>query len=317
MSASEQIETSSKKVRGMAEASLDLIEAMYAAAEAAHPITGRGIGYKLFTLHMIPSMDKPVMQRVYRLLKEARERDMIPWEWIVDETRKLERCSSWDDPAAFVRTISRAYRRDFWTQQPVRVEVWSEKGTVRGVLAPILDEYGIGFRVMHGFASATTVYDVSQDDDGRDLIVLYVGDYDPSGMCMSEYDLPKRFTKYDGDYVDLKRIALKREHLNDLPSFPASDKKKDKRYKWFVRNFGNRCWELDAMDPRDLRALVEEAIRNEIEPNAWNRCAIIEQAERESLRTVLDAWKGVRQRRTVRKHIDARMTPQTVRKNST
>jgi len=29
------------------------------------------------------------MQRVYRLLKEAREREMIPWEWIVDETRSL------------------------------------------------------------------------------------------------------------------------------------------------------------------------------------------------------------------------------------
>ena len=29
-----------------------------------------------------------------------------------------------------------------------------------------------------------------QDDDGRELIVLYVGDFDPSGMFMSEVDLP-------------------------------------------------------------------------------------------------------------------------------
>jgi hypothetical protein len=43
-----QIDTSSKKARGRARRSLDLIEAMYAAAEKAHPITGRGIGYKLF-----------------------------------------------------------------------------------------------------------------------------------------------------------------------------------------------------------------------------------------------------------------------------
>lgn len=41
---SEQIETRSKKVRGMAQRSLDLIEAMYTAAEAAQPITGRGVG---------------------------------------------------------------------------------------------------------------------------------------------------------------------------------------------------------------------------------------------------------------------------------
>ena len=58
----------------MARASLHLIEAMYSAAEAAHPITGRGIGYKLFTAGLIPSMDRAPMKRVYRLLKEARER---------------------------------------------------------------------------------------------------------------------------------------------------------------------------------------------------------------------------------------------------
>jgi hypothetical protein len=232
------------------------------------------------------------MKRVYRLLKEARERGMIPWEWIVDETREIERTPSWDDPADFVRTVSGAYRRDFWNHQPVRVQVWSEKGTVRGVLAPILCEYGVGFLPVHGFSSATTVYDTAQDDDGRELIILYVGDYDPSGMYMSERDLPDRFAKYGGDHIQLKRIALRKEQLRALPSFPASDKKDDKRYEWFVRNYGKRCWELDALDPRDLRTLVETAIKAEIEPAAWRRCAVVEKAERESLRTVLDSWKG-------------------------
>ena len=69
----EQIETCSKKVRGRARRSLELIEAMYVAAAAAKPITGRGIGYKLFTAGLIPSMARSEMQRVYRLLKEARE----------------------------------------------------------------------------------------------------------------------------------------------------------------------------------------------------------------------------------------------------
>jgi hypothetical protein len=294
MSASEQIETRSKKVRGMAQASLDLIEAMYSAAKAAQPITGRGIGYKLFTAGLISSMETRQMQRVYRLLKEARERDMIPWSWIVDETRELERIASWDDPAAFVEAVKSSYRRDHWNYQPVRVEVWSEKGTVRGVLAPVLDRYGVGFRVMHGFSGATTVYDVAQDDDGRPLIVLYVGDYDPSGLCMSEHDLPDRLAKYGGDHVALKRIALKRTHTRHLPSFPASDKRKDPRYKWFVRSFGDQCWELDALDPNDLRDLVERAIESEIELVAWHRSEIIEQAETESMRTVLDSWKAGR-----------------------
>jgi hypothetical protein len=70
---------------------------------------------------------------------------------------------------------------------------------------------------------------------------------------MSAVDLPNRFSKYDGDHVTLRRIALTREHGNGLPSFPAKDKKKDARYKWFVRNYGHRCWEIDAMDPNDQR----------------------------------------------------------------
>ena len=288
----EQIETRSKKVRGMTRRSLDLIEAMYASAEAAQPITGRGIGYKLFVARLIAAMTKPEMQRVYRLLKEAREQGIIPWLWIVDETREFERVALWNDPADYARTVSRSYRRDFWTQQPVRVEVWSKKGTVRGVLQPVLDEYGVGFRVLHGFSGATTIYDVAQNDDGRLLIVLYVGDFDPSGLYMSERDLPDRLAKYGGEHVLIKRIALTREQTNDLPSFPASDKKKDPRYNWFVQNFGKRCWELDALDPNHLRAAIAEAIRDEIEPTAWARCDLINKAEQESLRTILANWKG-------------------------
>ena len=74
----EYFETRSKKGRGIAQRSLDLIEAMRTEAKAAQPITGRGVGYKLFTAGLIPSMATNEMQRVYRLLKEAREQGRIP-----------------------------------------------------------------------------------------------------------------------------------------------------------------------------------------------------------------------------------------------
>jgi hypothetical protein len=285
-------ETGSKMGRGMAQSSLDLIAAMRVKAKAAQPITGRGIGYKLFTAGLIPSMETKEMQRVYRLLKLAREQGRIPWSWIVDETRELERTSTWDDPADYSRTVARSYRRDFWNQQPVRCEIWSEKGTVRGVLQPVLDEYAVGFRVLHGFSGATTVHDVAEDYDGRELIALYVGDLDPSGMFMSEADLPKRLSDYGGDHVTLKRIALTRDQVRGLPSFPATDKKKDPRFKWFRSNHGNRCWELDAMDPNDLRDCVERAIKKLIEPVAWKRCETVNRAEQESLKTILKKWGG-------------------------
>jgi hypothetical protein len=269
---------------------------MRAIGKAAHPINGRDVGYKLFTAGLIRSMERKEMQRVYRLLKEARENLWIPWDWIVDETRSLERTPTWADPEQYAQCVVRSYRRDFWGQQPVRCEVWSEKGTVRGVLQPVLDHYAIGFRVMHGFSGATTVHDAAEDYDGRQLIVLYVGDYDPSGMFMSEADLPGRLREYDGHHITLRRIALTRAHTLALPEtwFRASDKRKDPRFKWFVSNYGDQCWELDALDPVELRRCVENAIRELIEPDAWQRCEEINKVERESLETVIGNWRGGR-----------------------
>jgi hypothetical protein len=287
----EQIGTSTKILgRGMAPESINLIEAMRVIAEAAQPITGRGVGYKLFVQKLIPSMERSDMRRVYRLLLKAREEGIIPWEWIVDETRGIERVATWSNIEAYVRATMRDYRRDFWQQQPHRVQVWSEKGTVRGLLAPVLDEYAVGFNPVHGFNSGTNTHETAEDDDGRPLIILYVGDFDPSGMFMSEVDLPKRFDRYEGYHITLQRIALTPAHTPGLPSFPAADKIKDPRYKWFVANHGRQCWELDAMDPNDLRDCVEEEITKLIEPDAWARCEVVNRAEQESIREVLSKF---------------------------
>jgi hypothetical protein len=85
----------------------------------------------------------------------------------------------------------------------------------------VLDKYGVGFRVNHGFASATAVNDVATIyDDARPLTALYVGDWDPSGLHMSEVDLPERLAKYGGVHVQVKRIALMQEQLPRCRPFP-------------------------------------------------------------------------------------------------
>ena len=62
----------------MSKGTIDLIKAMRVEAEKAQPITGRGIGYKLFVRGLIGSMGTADMKTVYRCLKIARERGMIP-----------------------------------------------------------------------------------------------------------------------------------------------------------------------------------------------------------------------------------------------
>jgi hypothetical protein len=110
---------------------------------------------------------------------------------------------------------------------------------------------------------------------------------------MSERDLPERLARYGGDHVAFRRITLHQRdctHIGARASFAAADKRADKRYSWFVNNYGRRCWELDAMDPNDLRARVEQEIMVHIERTAWERCRIVNEAEAQSLRHVLDRW---------------------------
>ena len=246
--------TSTTRRRGQSRASLDLVAAAQDILAEIQPASVRAVGYQLFTRKLIPSMARSEMNKLSKLLTRARENETIPWDHIVDETREPERVSAWQDPAAYVESVRRSYRRDRWTDQPRRIEVWSEKGTVRGTLAPVLHDYGVTFRVMHGYASATAVREAAQDSltgihGGKTFTtVLYVGDWDPSGLAMSEMDLPRRLDAYGG-IVLVKRVALDWQDIgDDLPSFPASEKTKDPRYQWFVKEYGSRCWELDVMD---------------------------------------------------------------------
>ncbi len=75
-----------------------------------------------------------------------------------------------------------------------------------------------------------------------------------------------------------------------MTAFAAEDKRKDPRYKWFTATFGHRCWELDALNPVDVRDRVEAAIRGMIDWETWNRYDVVERAEIASLSDVLASW---------------------------
>jgi hypothetical protein len=218
-----------RRTRGKAQKTLEQIAACIKILASIQPASVRAVCYQLFIQKLISDMSKPNTGRIGRQLVFARENGLIPWSWIVDETREAECVAQWDDPEQFALVVQRSYRRDRWAQQPRRLEVWSEKGTVRGTLAPVLDEFGITFRVMHGYSSATVVNQVAEEtrDLENPLLVLYAGDWDCSGLHMSEEDLPKRLAKYGGS-VEIQRVALNQGDVanRDLPSFDAVTKRK-------------------------------------------------------------------------------------------
>ena len=149
---------------------------------------------------------------------------------------------------------------------------------------------------MHGYSSASVVKIVAQESSKLDepLLVFYVGDWDPSGLHMSEVDLPKRLQAYGGN-VEIRRLALTQEDVTDdgLPSFSASSKRSDTRYQWFTRRYGDTCWELDALNPALARERLNQALWDELDQDEWYRAEEIEEVERASLREVLASWQAL------------------------
>jgi hypothetical protein len=285
------------KYRGRSKATIELLEACREIIEAVQPITVRGVCYRLFVAELIDSMAIGNTQRISRLLTWAREEGEIDWEWIVDESRSMERSPHWRDLESYASRIASSYRRDFWAHQDNRVIVISEKSTVAGILRPVLDEYGVPFFPVHGFNSTTKMHELAQDiaGDKRRTVLLYVGDYDPSGLYMSQEDLPGRLANYgagnsEDDYM-FRRVALSASDVQggDLPPFDVETKKKDPRYRWFVSRYGNSAWELDAMDPNELRDRVRQEVEDYINRDEWERHKTIEAAQRETTKRIAQA----------------------------
>jgi hypothetical protein len=287
-------ETAARKrraMRGKGKEMLALISAIKEILEEIQPASVRAVCYRLFVRQLIKSMAKNDVDRVGAQLVYAREEDIVPWEWVVDETRSVERVECWRDLEHHLDDFCKEHLKDPWDDQPERLVVVSEKGTVRGTLLPVLQELRVKFLVSHGFASATAAYNLAQTslEHDRTTRVIYVGDFDPSGLHMSEVDLPRRLERYGGD-VQITRVAITEDDLlrSGLPDFPASNKSKDSRYRWFVENHGTRCIEVDAMPPPELRELVRKAILAHIDGDAWERFLEIEQEE---LAEIAD-WKA-------------------------
>jgi hypothetical protein len=275
----------------MGRRSVDLIEAAATILEEIQPASVRALCYRLFVAGLILNMRKSSTNSVSRLIRIAREERTIPWDWIVDESREAETAQLWSNPDQIIDAAVRGYRRDYWQDQAVRVEVWSEKGTVRGTLSPVLRDYGVTFRVMHGYASATVVKDVAQlsNSSVKPLIALYVGDWDPSGLHMSHRDLPRRLSEYGGN-LELTRVALTEDDLQALPCFEPESKRSDPRYQWFMDAIGTQCYELDALPPPRLRARIAGAIRSRLDLGLWDHARAVEKAEVESMQQFHAAW---------------------------
>jgi hypothetical protein len=73
----------------------------------------------------------------------------------------------------------------------------------------------------------------------------------------------------------------------NLPPNPA--KEKDPRFKSYRQTYGETSWELDALPPRYINDLIEEAILRRLDMDAWHKAIDIEAVGRTTLSELAQA----------------------------
>lgn len=193
--------------------------ALYAIVEAARPCSVRHLYY--LGIGCLWDKDAGASRRNYsvvvRELGYMREHGMLPWEWITDGTRMVRQELQYDSLDEALERTAETYRRNLWTCQGRRVEVWTESDSVGGVLLPVASAWGVGLYSCRGQSSKTFGHEAVQEyaRQGRPVSVIFAGDYDPTGRAVPR-SVVERIARYsDGNGLDLdfQQIAVTAEDV--------------------------------------------------------------------------------------------------------
>ena len=261
-------------------------------AREGYDLSLRQLYYQLVSRNIVPNTERSY-KNIGNLVSDARLAGYIDWEMIKDRGREMVQCSHWGSPSEIVRACAQQFRIDRWANQPAYVEVMVEKQALEGVLIPVCRLWDVPFTANKGYSSSSALYEAGRRmlkrlEAGQRVVVVYLGDHDPSGIDMSRdvLDRLSLFTEVSEDdepglYVH--RIALNMDQIEKLrpPKNPA--KLTDSRADAYIRRFGESSWELDAIEPKKLSALVQNAIMVEVDEELWDKSGKEQEKHRASL----------------------------------
>lgn len=156
-----------------------------------------------------------------------------------------------------------------------------EKDGLVAQLVSWFGERGLPVLALRGFASQSYVKQIVGDvqAQGRPAVLMYAGDFDPSGE-----DISRDFVARTGCWDRVVRVALTSEQVGQFSLPKAVGKKKDSRAKAFVARHGELVQvELDALPPDVLHDLFETALAEFWDESAFQRSLDREQADRARL----------------------------------
>jgi hypothetical protein len=165
---------------------------------------------------------------------------------------------SFDSPEQAQAWLQRVYRCDRTEGQGFAVYVAIEKHALGALLGSWFAPLGIPVVALGGYSSQTLTDEVAADvdEDGRDAVLLYATDFDPSGE-----DIGRDFIERADCFDQVVRVALTLEQVHEFGLPPLPGKTTDSRASGFVERHGELMQvELDALPPDELRALYEAGL---------------------------------------------------------
>jgi hypothetical protein len=210
-----------------------------------------------------------VYPAIIRTLKWMRIDERLPWNAITDEHRITTAKVGFSDKEDFISqemdVFLTGYRKCRAQKQKYYIEVWIEKAALLHIIKPISDYFCRRTVACKGYNSITfqsEFYNRVQEALGYDqqTIVLYFGDWDPSGVNMIYAAMQTLYEELGLFGVNFYHCGINPEHFNQITANPVPIKKTDSRSKRFIEQHGTTAYELDAFHPEQLQVLVREAI---------------------------------------------------------
>lgn len=151
-------------------------------------LTLRQLYYQLVSRDIIPNKVSEYA-KLSTLLKEGRMGGIVDWAAIEDRLRKPYTPASFDSPKDIMTAAMQQYQLPRMEGQAQYVEVWVEKDALSGVLKRVTSKYHVPILVNRGYSSASSMFDSYERfrepmKNGRKCTILYLGDFDPSGVDM-------------------------------------------------------------------------------------------------------------------------------------
>lgn len=268
--------------------SIERLEVALEVLRENRPMTVRQVYYQLVSRQVVKNK-KTMYQAVSDLLVDARKEGLVPWEWIEDRLRQPREVSMWFDLSDFANTMKRVYRRDIWLTQNHLVECWLEKDALSGIFEDVLDYYGVTLNVGRGYDGWDSIHNAAERwRNGRDVTVLYFGDFDPSGEDMHR-SLIERLEFFDC-YPEIIKCALTPDDIDRYNLPPDFAKRSDSRSKKFIRKHGDISVELDALPVDVLRRRIVAEVKSRLDMDALTEMKRVERNERSYIDGMIDSY---------------------------